>query len=75
MLFYGNDFYWIFFCILWYIGFIIVFVINKDRVLNKIVDDILKNKNDKLFKVLKWKISLILKIKLYMFLNKKVRFN
>lgn len=71
MLFYGNDFYWIFFCILWYIGFIIVFVINKDRILNKIVDDILKNKNDKLFKVFKWKISLILKIKLYMFLNKK----
>lgn len=56
MLFYGNDFYWIFFCILWYIGFIIVLVINIGRILNKIVDDKIKNydKNDKLFKVLKW---------------------
>lgn len=53
MLFYGNDFYWIFFCILWYIGFIIVLVINIGRILNKIVDDKIKNydKNDKLFKV------------------------
>lgn len=58
MLFYGNDFYWIFFCILWYIGFIIVLVINIGRILNKIVDDEIKNydKNDKLFKVLKWEI-------------------
>lgn len=58
MLFYGNDFYWIFFCILWYIGFIIVLVINIGRILNKIVDDKIKNydKNDKLFKVLKWEI-------------------
>lgn len=55
MLFYGNDFYWIFFRMSQYIGFPIVPVINIGRTSNKTADDKIKNydKNDKLFKVLK----------------------
>lgn len=40
-----------------YIGFTIVPVINKDRTSNKTADDTLKNKNDKLSKVLKRKTT------------------
>lgn len=75
MLFYGNDFYWIFFRISRYIGFTTVPVINKDRTSNKTADDTLKNKNDKLSKVLKRKTSLISKTKPHTSLNKKARFN
>lgn len=71
MLFYGNDFYWIFFRISRYIGFTIVPVINKDRTSNKTADDTLKNKNDKLSKVFKRKTSLISKTKPHTSLNKK----
>lgn len=76
MLFYGNDFYWIFFRISRYIGFTIVPVINKDRTSNRTADDTLKNKNDKLSKVLKRKTSLISKTKPHTSsLNKKAKFN
>lgn len=53
MLFYGNDFYWIFFRISRYIGFAVVPVINIGGTSNKTDDDTIKNydKNDKLFKV------------------------
>lgn len=53
MLFYGNDFYWIFFRMSQYIEFPIVPVINIGGTSNKTDDDKIKNydKNDKLFKV------------------------
>lgn len=53
MLFYGNDFYWIFFPMSQYIGFAIVPVINIGGTSNKTDDDTIKNydKNDILFKV------------------------